>query len=139
MPRDRSAAEVADRIIGRGGTDAAALAEVQVVFTALENAMSAVLGEAGYQALSSRCIRKSAVRFPLLGAVVPTGARPHLAPLFVRLQTESAATIRAVGVEIFTQLLELLATLIGGDLTMKLLRRAWPDTLEQDAERAEKS
>jgi hypothetical protein len=141
MPPAPSATEVAERIYAREGAKATAdeaVRTVRAIFEHLERATSSVVGEIGFRAMYSRCLRKSRDAYPSLREVEP-GARGALfEPLTAHLERQDHAVAIAVGTALVAAFFELLATLIGADLTFRLFRDAWPEALAGPFDSVEK-
>jgi hypothetical protein len=129
-----SALQIAERIFARVGREGAssddAIAALTSVYERLELAMSAVLGDEGYRAMFARCMRKAKAGNPCLQGVLLADSPRFLVPLYTRLRQENALTIQNTGAALMTHFIELLVTLIGNDLTLKLFHRVWPDAVD---------
>ncbi len=142
MPRTPSAPEVAERIYAREGGKATAdetVAAVKRVLEQLERATASVVGEIGFQAMFARSLRKARETYPSLGGVEPGERGALFDPLASQLGRQDQATATAVGAALVTAFFELLATLIGDELTFRLFRDAWPEALADPLESVEKS
>jgi hypothetical protein len=114
---------------GKGDDVDEALAAFANVYERLERVLSSVLGDAGYRAILVRSLRKAEAMHPCLEGITLVEAGTFLEPLRIRLRQEEPVTIREASVTLTTYFIELLWTLIGADLTLKLLRRAWPEDI----------
>jgi hypothetical protein len=142
MPRTPSAPEVAERIYARKGGKATAdetVAAVKSVLEQLERATASVVGEVGFQAIFARCLRRAKETYPSLRGMEPGERGALFDPLVSHLSQQDEPTAIAVGTLLLTSFFELLATLIGDDLTFRLFRDAWPEALAGALDSVEKS
>src|SRR5476649_1573890 len=91
----------------------------------LRPSLATLLGNVGFSALLSRACALAASEVKWL-SVVHVDAGGALQGLAEPQTTVSPAESARGGVVLLAQLLGLLATFIGGDLTLRLLREVWP-------------
>ncbi len=131
MPAHPSIQEMAERVFAEktGGLASVddAVAALENAYERLEYVLTSVLGDVGYRAIFVRSLRKTKIAYPCLEGVATIESEAFLEPLLSRLRQQDPGTIGAVSVALLTHLVELLWTLIGAELTLKLLRRAWPE------------
>jgi hypothetical protein len=113
-------------LAGGGASADGALGALTAAHERLGRMLSAVVGDAGYRAIFSRSMRKARAVHPCLAGIVLLESEAFLEPLLARLRTEDGGTIRGVTLDILTNAIDLLGTLIGEELTMTLLEREWP-------------
>jgi hypothetical protein len=104
---------------------AATLPEAVRVLEKLRNSLSRIAGPGGFTALLRRALALARADVPALHAVQigPDGGLEGLEALFAgadNVGAEAATTITG-------HLLGLLMTFVGQDLTLRLVREAWPD------------
>ena len=132
MPAHPSVQEMAERVFaektGRLTSVDDAVAALENAYERLEFVLTSVLGDVGYRAIFVRTLRKIRVAYPCLEGVTTIESEA-----FLELLLESSAATRpwhdprGEHRPFLTHLVELLWTLIGAELTLKLLRRAWPE------------
>lgn len=89
--------------------------------------LAPIIGEAGFSALRSRALHLAQREYPPDRAAAPTAAEKLPVDLETWLQQfEPALTIEAASA-MFSAFANLLHNLIGERLTMRLLRKAWPE------------
>jgi hypothetical protein len=91
----------------------------------LRSPLATLLGNVGFSALLSRALALAATEVKWLG-VVHVDARGALEGLAEPQAKISPAESARGGVVLLAQLLGLLATFIGEDLTLRLVREVWP-------------
>lgn len=90
--------------------------------------LAPVVGEAGLDALFSRCIKITKRTFPSLRELETTGsAQSVLSQFFQHLEKQEPATVGAITGSLMVNLVGMLSAFIGEGLTWQLLRNAWPD------------
>ena len=109
---DASAGQIADAIVA--------------VWREIDQALHPIIGHRGVAALFNRSLSLAAAKYPWL-ALGHQGALTTLDPsaLKATLVRQSAADAAASGIALFQSFRELLASLIGGSLTDRLLRSVW--------------
>ena len=94
----------------------------------------AIVGEGGFNSLFSRCVFLSQSTFPWLATCVLTAQGKQR---FVQLQScfeaQTTAQIRAANGHMLITFTNILASLIGDQLTTRILRSAWLDALSDSA------
>jgi hypothetical protein len=95
--------------------------------------LATLLGNAGFSALLSRALALATMEVKWLG-VVTVDAGGALEGLAEPQATISPAESARGGVVLLAQLLGLLATFIGEDLTLRLVREVWPKLDADDPE-----
>ncbi len=112
-----------------GGVEPDAIAEVaERAAGKLGQHLSRLIGAAGYYALLKRALHLAGREHAFLVPVQPTPtADGGLDGLRAAIQVVDPERARAALVELFSQLVGLLVTFIGQDLTLRTLRQAWPD------------
>ena len=96
-----------------------------------------IVGEGGFNSLYARSLFLSQNMFPWLAACALSA---HEAPRFVLLQTcfesQTSAQIRAANAHLLITFTNTMAGLIGDQLTTRILRSAWnntvPDSINQE-------
>lgn len=85
-----------------------------------------IIGEGGFKPLYARSIRLASRQYPWLaqGAIKPAG-QEGFAELQACLQGQDRAQARLASLALFTIFLDVLASLIGEELTTHLLHLAW--------------
>jgi len=88
--------------------------------------LAPIVGVEGYRALLARALRLAAVEFPLLAHVRPAPAPPgRLLGVYKLARTAPADAHQALA-SALTQVVWLLLSFIGPDVTLSLLREVWP-------------
>jgi len=132
---DPTIRDLAGRLIALEATDSkSSSTTVPTAFVACEKlrpSLATVLGNVGFSALLSRALALAATEVKWLGAV-QVDAGGALEGLAEPQTTVSPAESARGGVVLLAQLLGLLATFLGGDLTLRLVRDVWPK-LDVDA------
>jgi len=129
------ALELLAREGGVGGDPEREVAAAERVFRKLGEPLSMLVGRAGFQSLLARAINLSAAESPLLrGIVGETLQEDSLQGLRPALPGADAAEVTEAMVNVVANLLWLLVTFIGRDLSMRLVREAWPGLGTGDSE-----
>ncbi len=98
------------------------------VLEKLNGDLAGLVGTVGVHALQGRALRLAQREYAVLREVqVNATAAGELDGLGRAAQDADAETIRAGLVALLGHLIGLLASLMGEDLTLRLLRRVWPD------------
>jgi hypothetical protein len=107
-----------------GGHDSSA---VQRVMTRIHSELGKVLGPAGVDVLLARSVVLARRAHPVLAGITagPGGALAGLDEAALQ-----GAALQEGSVAIVAHFIELLATLIGEDLAMGLVRNVWPEAVE---------
>lgn len=95
--------------------------------------LSPLVGVAGYQALLGRALFLCRVELPFLDGLRP-GTEPgsFLGELRASTVCLDSASVQGGVIVVLARVLDLLATFIGEDLTLRLIRGDWPDTQGAD-------
>jgi hypothetical protein len=123
--------DIARRLVAceaaRAGRPFATPADAARACDRLRGTISRLAGVRGFHSLLSRALSLAKADSPALAdaTVRADGALEGL---------ESLRSGDGAGVEVVTQLLALLATLIGEPLTLRLLQDTWPETPASDAD-----
>ncbi len=98
-----------------------------------------IVGEAAFEALFSRSLKKTKVAF-LAPAKIESGgpAASEMTKFCESLKTQSATQIEEIVVSLLSSFTGLLSTFIGEALTWKLMRNTWPDVLPSEKPVGEK-
>jgi hypothetical protein len=127
--------DLAGRLIALEATDSksprTALPTAFVACEKLRPVLATLLGNLGFNALLSRALALATTEVQWLGAL-HVDADGALEGLAAPQATVSPAENARGGVVLLAQLLGLLATFIGDDLTLRLVREVWPK-LDVDA------
>ncbi len=95
-----------------------------------------VVGDAGFDALFARSLKKAKATLPALRDLNTTGPAPALLrQFFVHLETQEVQAIEDTVIGATVGFIKLLSTFIGEGLTWKLLLNAWPDVLPSEPPR----
>ncbi len=95
--------------------------------------VSPVIGEAGFDALFARSLKKTKSAFPSLSGLETVGPpRRVLSHLCENLKKQEVALLEGMVVALMSTFIDLLSTFIGERLTWRLLRNAWPDALPKE-------
>jgi hypothetical protein len=118
----RFAATVFDR--ERALLDETPVATGNRIAKALHERTGKVVGSGGFDVLFARALVLARRRHPILASVsaAPGGALSDSA------DKSDAAAMQPAIVAVFATFVELLSVLIGEDLTLRLVRDAWPET-----------
>lgn len=131
---DRVARELIERSVA-GLDDAGQVgAALDVACMRLELAMAAMVGTSGFRALFERALhltRKEGPDPQLPLALARSGSGESWISSVSRIGTQNALTCASL---LFANVLELLASFIGEDLTFRLIRRAFEDLEDTDSE-----
>ncbi|MGQ0503868.1 MAG: hypothetical protein ACT4TC_00960 [Myxococcaceae bacterium] len=97
--------------------------------------LSPIVGDAGFDALFARSLKKTKPAFAFLSEVQTSGpSLKVLSPLLETLkQQPEAAVAEEVVVTLLANFISLLSKFIGGGLAWRLLRNAWPDALPDES------
>jgi hypothetical protein len=97
----------------------------------LRESLSALVGTRGFRTLMVRALSLAKIEVPWLSKVeVGTNGLPIL-PDALERETDPDEAAKG-GLALVTQLLDLLATLIGDALTLRLVQQIWPKTALND-------
>ncbi|MGZ5970972.1 MAG: hypothetical protein ACXWP4_25050 [Polyangiales bacterium] len=123
--------EMAVRIYSREARDAQTAEEtVGAVIRCcetLERAISEVVGEMGFRAMLTRCLRRTKKAYPSLPVLGSGDRSTFYEPLWICLRQQEPALIAEICVALLAGFFDLLSTLIGDELTLRIFRDAWPD------------
>jgi hypothetical protein len=117
--------------------DASALAQATVDrWRDLTSQLAPVIGAGGVKALFGRAVQKASANYPWLAIPLEDGTEAALLlTLKARFAGEEVATVEKAIATVLLNFVELLATLIGESLTVRLLGPAWgPATLTSERE-----
>jgi hypothetical protein len=135
MPPRPSARAVAEEIYALEGAEATTvdetIAAVLRVCHQLERGISSLVGKMGFHALFARCVRKASGDHPCLRDFDSSAPRGLLESLKTCLAGQPPAVITDIGTLILALVFDLVSTLIGDDLTLRLVRDIWPDALRR--------
>jgi hypothetical protein len=91
-------------------------------------ALMAIIGEEGFLVLYSRSLHLLRPTFPMLPpADTPPSAKAWLADLDIALTGQDPIEANAANTQLMMTLTNILASLIGEDLTVEILHSAWGD------------
>lgn len=111
----------------------------QRIFQKLYLQMARLFGQAGFAAVSARALHLAQLDFPFLGGVaIEIKEEACLTRLRESLLGKPSAVASDAVAAFFANLIWLLMTLIGQDLTLRLLRDTWPGVLPQEGHAGEK-
>lgn len=114
---------------------AAIAASAVALHTELAACLSPIVGRAGVDAISRRCVLLTQRQFPWLPSAASSELNePTFAAVSQALERQPAAAATDAAVALLDCYGLLLTHFIGAGLTMRLLRQAWPDTLPEDPE-----
>ncbi len=136
-----SALQLAERIYAQAvreatTTDVAGI--VKRIHEKLAQALSPMIGDAGFAAMMARTIQMARAEYPRLDGAVGFSVEPFPENLASWLEGQEPALIQAVGVALLARFLVLLSTLIGTELALRLLSPTWPDAIAYAIDSAEK-
>ncbi len=125
---------------GEGQDQEPSLGAAERILDKLRLHLSKRIGQEGFRTLLARALTLTTVRFPHLGAI-RVGTDGSLIGLPEVAGSGSQETPNNVTQEDFvegaialvSQLLGLLATFIGEDITLRILTAVWPETTQDDA------
>jgi hypothetical protein len=142
MMSPSSARRVAERIFAdeeaRLGSAEEAVSAVRAIHEKLSRVVSSVVGDAGFNAMFARALRKMKPAHPCLAVTMPPEADTADA-LWRCLAGQDPATVRTVAVALLDGFLTLLSTFIGDELTLRLFLSTWPDAVASALAPAEKT
>jgi hypothetical protein len=124
-------AKIATRIIDRAigdSTDAAEMARaLEDVQTRLESVMAQMVGETGFRALVMRALHLTRNELPNHAALLVPAAREQAPKLRwdAVIEQDGQEAARAYASALLREILGLLCSFIGDDLTLRFVRRAW--------------
>lgn len=142
--------ELARRLLvheaGEGQDQESSMGAAERVLDKLRLHLSKRIGQEGFRTLLARALTLTTARFPQLGAI-RVGTDGSLVGLPVVAGSGSQETLDNIetlgsitqedfvegAIALVSQLLELLATFIGGDITLRILTAVWPETTQVDA------
>jgi hypothetical protein len=126
-----SARRIAEGILaeeaGNARTAGEAISAVIQVHAKLAGTISPVLGQEGFEAMFARTVQKTKADYPCLEAISSGNPDGVLDRLKSVLSQQEATTVREVGVSLVEMSFQLLSTLIGEELTLRLFRSTWPE------------
>jgi len=130
--------EIAERVLGGAPEESASSDRIVRAFAAacerLDRTMSSILGELGYRAMLTRCLRSVKAAHPCLDGVLLGEGEVFHQPIVTCFEGEEAPVVFAASSALFSQFITLLEALIGSQLTTTLFRRAWPEAFVTVAE-----
>jgi hypothetical protein len=142
MMSSSSARLLAGRIVAdeeaRLGSAEEAISAVKAIHEKLARVVSSVLGDAGFNAMFARTLRKMKPAHPCLAAMTSTQAEA-LEGLWSCLAAQPPATVRTVAIALLDGFMTLLSTFIGDELTLRLFLSTWPDAVASALATAEKT
>lgn len=110
-----------------GNDERQQLAAAERVLGALQDELIRLIGGTGFHALLDRAFHRAAVEHGFAVRTRPADSSENfLRDLRDNMNTLPAHDIHGVLVAVLAELLALLARLIGGDLTARLVHRTWP-------------
>jgi hypothetical protein len=122
---------IVERETGAATTAVATAQGIQDVFRRLYTLLAAVVGELGFDALMTRALHLSRARNAELAAcdatLAPGAVCEGLAAMVERVGEDVA---RRWAVALLGEILALHCDFIGEDLTLRLLRRVWPEPVD---------
>jgi hypothetical protein len=128
-----SARKLAERIVadetGQESGGDQALSAVKSIHRKLANALSPVVGEAGFEAMFARTVQKGRLEHPALAEVVTGGPDSLPQAVWARLESLDSPVIHSIGTSLLAAFLVLLSRLVGGDLALQLLLSTWPEAI----------
>jgi hypothetical protein len=94
----------------------------------LADEIISIVGESGFASLYERSVHLAQSTYPWLPLCPPPSQTPHrFADLGARLADQTPADARAANSLLLTTFTDILASLIGEQLTASILRSAWGD------------
>jgi hypothetical protein len=120
----------------RGGTDPAEAVAERVLATwgRIDAALAPIIGAMGVAAMYRRTLHLCMADHPWLAAALDGSARRlDVGTLRAALLTQDSAAAAAAGGDLFQTFHELLAGMVGGALTTRLLRSVWAELEGGDA------
>ncbi len=136
--------ELARRLLiheaGEGQDQETSMGAAERILDKLRLHLSKRIGQEGFRTLLARALTLTTVRFPHLGAI-RVGTDGSLIGLPEVAGSGSQETPNNViqedfvegAIALVSQLLGLLATFIGEDITLRILTAVWPETTQDDA------
>jgi hypothetical protein len=115
-----------------------AVSAVKAIHEKLARVVAAVVGEAGFNAMFARTLRKMKPAHLCLATLTATQA-DVTEGLWSCLGGQGTATVRTVAVALLDGFLTLLSTFIGDELTLRLFLSTWPDAVASALATAEKT
>ncbi len=96
----------------------------------LAHQLARLIGEAGVRAIHARAVHLTQKEFPWFTAAQPTGNFPlTIQPLLAALEHQQPAVILLTAEALVANFTDLLVTLVGEQLTTRLLHEVWPGGL----------
>lgn len=115
-------------------TPADVAAAIEVAFRRLYQVMSTVIGPLGFQAVLTRAVHLTRRACPGFNACdVTCGDTVVMTGMSELIEREGAAQAGAAAVVLLANVIALLCSFIGEDLTFRLLRRGWTGLPGQEA------
>jgi hypothetical protein len=137
-----SARQVAEFIYAEEADDASGgvqspASAMKSIHQKLAGTLAPILGDTGFKAMFARAVHKEKPAHPWLddGSADPDGGIDRL---WVRLETQEPAAIRAIAVGTLSALMVLLSKFIGDQLTFQLFVSTWPGATASAIASAEK-
>ena len=94
--------------------------------------LNSIIGEGGFKPLYARSVRLASKQHAWL---LPCAAKPAAGERFIELaaclQEQNSADAQQASLDLFTIFLDVLASLIGEDLTTHLLHSAWSNKISE--------
>jgi hypothetical protein len=120
---------LAERILAYESGDSAEPAEVAAerVCSKLRDSLGVVIGEAGVSAVLVRAAKITRAEFPFVRVSMTPGQGECLAGLRESLDGHEPAQVAEALTALIANSLEVLYSLLGRDLTHRLIGHAWPD------------
>jgi hypothetical protein len=129
-PSNEAIRPVAVRVLRRRAAPNADVASVaataRAVYDDLASVLVPLIGQLGFDAVTSRALHLAAQEYPPVNAVALDQTGAFAAVTAWLMQRDSGAAIDAAAT-ILSTVAQLLVTFIGEPLTMRLLRKGWPD------------
>jgi hypothetical protein len=119
--------------VGPAAAAGVVAAVVEQAVARLYGQLEPLIGPMGYLALLMRALHLAQARAPWLeGVEAQVGQVVALGGLRERASAQGLPAMREGGTALLEHLLVLLCTFLGEDLTMRRLRRAWPELVGED-------
>ncbi|MQA29583.1 MAG: hypothetical protein GEU82_07070 [Luteitalea sp.] len=118
---------------GSGADSAVIAASALALHDELGACLVPIIGLAGVNAISRRCVLLAQRQFPWLGPASALGPHEVTLPEVIKaLEQQPAAVATEAAVALLDGFGLLLTTFIGAGLTTRLLCQAWPDLVPDD-------
>jgi hypothetical protein len=141
----RSVREVSGRVIDDelGALPAARFGDaIEHAFVTLYELLSPLVGEVGFQAVLQRALHLTVPKHPWLAAIEThrvAGTSPVVSGWGAVFGARQAAEGRECAVHLFAQVLALLCSFIGEELTFRLIGRVWDGVLGAEGRSSEEA